>query len=254
MNPARSRRRWWLFALLIFAGQVALIFWLSDFSAPAVRRAPTAPTLRLVSGPVNELFALNDPTLFALPHERSFSGRARRLMNPAPYRPFEWNAELEWLPLPAAQLGHGLAKFLETNRVEVLTTLAAPEPALIQPELSSAPVFARKSSVRIEGQLKNRKLLTPLEPSSWPHSDLLTNTVVDLVVREDGWPLSVTLLRPGSGSKEADEQARRLASTARFESFVRSGPGSDAQSQAGLMWGTMIFTWHTLPATNSATK
>jgi hypothetical protein len=255
MNPSRSRRRWWLFALLILFGQVALIFWLSDYSIPTVRPPATAPALHLIAGETNELFDLNDPTLFALPHARGFSGLAWKSRGAPPTRSFEWTAELEWLPLPARQLGQGLARFLQTNQVEPLTTVAPPEPQLIQPQFFSTEVFPRKSSVRIEGPLKSRKLLTPLQPSSWPHprGELLTNTVVELFVGEDGRPVLWNRLQPGSGSRDADQQAVALARSARFESLVREGPRHDSNAipATNLVHGTLIFQWHTAPATNS---
>jgi hypothetical protein len=253
MNPSRSRRRWWLFAILIFAGQLAMIFSLSDHSTPLPSRGSTAPTLRLLEGPANELLALSDPTLFALPHPRSFSGRAWLSKPSIPHRSFEWTAELEWLPLPVGQLGQGFARFLDTSRDETFNTFAAPEPHLIQPELATNAVFPQKSTFRVEGPLQNRKLLTPIELKSFPHNDLLTNSVIELVVGENGVPTSWKRLPPGSGSLDADQEAMRLAGSARFESNVRYGPKRETNSPAinNLTWGRMVFSWHTLPATNT---
>ena len=256
MNPRRSRRFWWLSVALLLAGQVALIFLLSDYSAPTVRRPSPGPSLYLVKDSTNELLALSDPTLFALPHPRSFAGRAWLSKPSIPARSFEWTSELEWLSLPVGQLGQGFAQFLQTNRVEPLSALASLEPQLIQPELSSAPLFSQKSSIRIEGELRHRKLLSPLQPSSLPHTEPLTNTVIHLVVDDNGVPISAARLLPGSGSLKADQEAVALAWSARFESFVRSGPGRETNSSAGpkLMWGNLVFIWHTLPSTNSTSS
>lgn len=247
MTASSSSRRWWLFAALVLAGQLAAIYWLSDKTQPAVRRAATAPAITLAGS--NELFSLNDPTIFALPHARSFSGRAWQMLPALPYRPFEWSADLEWMPLPASQLGEGLARFLQTNRSESLRGLEIRDPELIQPELPDTKIFAQKSSVRIDGALRNRRLLTPLEPASWPHSDLLTNTVVDMVVGLDGMPISCELRPPGSGLALADQQALALARGARFESFVTKGPRRITNSApvTSLMRGALIFSWRTLP-------
>src|SRR5438046_3355104 len=182
MNSPRSRRSWWLFALLILAVQVGLVFWFSDYSSPPVRRTRPGPSLHLVTATPSELFTLNDPTLFALPHPRSFSGQAWLAMAPIPYRSFQWTSELEWLSLPVAQLGAGLAKFLQTNRVETSYGLASPDPQLVQPPPSSLAGLPRKSTLRIEGGLRARKLLSAIDPPSWPHIDLLTNTVIEIVV------------------------------------------------------------------------
>src|SRR3954469_16621717 len=164
MTRKRLSRRWWLFATLVLAGQLAAIYWLSDKSPIAIRRPAPAPSITLV--PANELFSLHDPTIFALPHARSFSGKAWQSLPPLPYRPFEWAAQMEWMPLPADQLGEGLARFLQTNRSETLRALELPQPSLIQPELADSPIFPQKSTVRVDGALRNRRLLMPIEPSA----------------------------------------------------------------------------------------
>jgi hypothetical protein len=251
MRAKSSSRRWWLFAALVLAGQLAAIYWLSDQSRPVIRRPAPAPTITLVQP--NELFALHDPTIFALPHARSFSGKAWQILPALPYRPFEWAAPLEWMPLPANQLGEGLARFLQTNRSETLRALELPQPALIDPEVPDTPVFPQRSSVRVDGALRTRRLLTPFAPSSWAHSDLLTNTVVDLIVGLDGIPVSCELRPPGSGLLLADQQALALARRAKFESFVTKGPrrNTNAPPVSTLMRGSLVFSWRTLPTTNS---
>jgi hypothetical protein len=251
MSSKGSSRHWWLFALLVLAGQLGAIYWLSDKSPPSVRRPAAAPVITMVHS--NELFTLHDPTIFALPHARSFSGRAWQSLPALPYHPFEWTAELEWMPLPANELGEGLAKFLQSNRTETLRALEVPDPVLIEPELPDQPVFPQKSSVRVDGALRNRRLLTPLEPSAWPHKDLLTNAIVDLIVGLDGLPVSCELRPPGSGSAQADQQALSLARSARFESFVTKGPRRNTNSAPvmTLMRGSLVFSWRTLPMTNS---
>jgi len=253
MKLKPSTRRWWLFTILVLAGQLGAIYWLSDKSQPPVRRAAAAPIITLV--PPNELFALYDPTIFALPHARSFSGKAWQSLPGLPFRPFEWTAELQWMPLPAGQLGEGLARFLQTNRSETLRALEVADPNLIQPELPDTPVFAQKSRVRIDGALRNRRLLTPIEPGSWPHSDLLTNTVVDVIVGLDGMPISCELRPPGSGLAGADQQALALTRNARFESFVTKGPrrNTNAAPLSALTRGSFVFFWRTLPTTNAPT-
>jgi hypothetical protein len=170
-----------------------------------------------------------------------------------PYRPFEWAADFEWMPLPASQLGEGLARFLQTNRSENLRALELREPELIQPELPDSPIFPQNSTVRIDGALRNRRLLSSLEASSWPNKDLLTNTVVDLVVGLDGMPISCQLRPPGSGLALADQQALALARSARFESFVTKGPRRVTNSApvTSLMRGALVFSWRTLPTTNT---
>jgi hypothetical protein len=72
---AWARRRWWVVIALVFGAQLGLIFWLSERTPARPRPPAAAPALRLLTGPASvEWLALNDPTLFALPHLLNFSG------------------------------------------------------------------------------------------------------------------------------------------------------------------------------------
>ena len=94
-----------------------------------------------------------------------------------------------------------------------------------------------------------RPLLTPIELESWAHPDLLSNTVVQAMVKGKVSP-SRQLCSLKVGSKEPTiwpwSCRRRHAISrcgARSGSSVRARP---------LTWGKLIFQWHTLvlPATN----
>ena len=85
--------------------------------------------------------------------------------------------------------------------------------------------------------------MRPPHLPSWPASDLLTNSVVQVWVDADGQSLSPALLLPGSGSREADQLAIKLSRTARFAPLP--------SNRAELTPGTLIFEWHTVPPTNS---
>src|SRR5512144_1122612 len=68
--------RWWIVVLLVLAAHVGLILWLGDRGSVQPRATEPSPTLRLADAPGDELLALTDPTLFALPHRHGFSGAA----------------------------------------------------------------------------------------------------------------------------------------------------------------------------------
>src|SRR5207245_8560915 len=69
-----SARRWVGAVLLVFVLQLGAIFWLIDRTPVRVRQAASGPRLRLAGPGSAELLALEDPTLFALPHRLGFSG------------------------------------------------------------------------------------------------------------------------------------------------------------------------------------
>jgi len=250
------RHRWWLLIALVFAAHVGLIFALGE-RHPIVPRVPgPAPELRLAIGS-SELLALHDPTLFALPHPKGFAAAAWRQISQAGFPPFRWAEPPRWLALPVEQLGDTLLRFVQTNtftRIE-FETLPAPDLALPAVRLEIAP--ATPSVARVAGGLAQRRWLNPVELPSWPSADLLTNSLVQVLVDAAGNVVSHTLLRPDSGSKDADQQradqrALELAKAARFAPLPQSGSAS-RNPLGQLTRGTLIFEWHTVPppATNA---
>jgi len=242
-----SRRRWLLLIGLIFSGQVALIFLLGEHSPARARTRGPAPAFRLASPRAAEFLALEDPTLFALPHRQGFSGRAWLHVFSQKLPSFEWSEQPQWLPLPVAQLGQTFNRFMETNQPGLGPVLAIAESELMVPEISPGSVLREESALRLSGSLAARRLLTPLALKSWPNADVLTNTVVHVLVDGSGQTFSPKVLLPGSGSKEADQYALEQAKAARFDSILPTGPQSVTNPPARLTSGEMIFEWHTLP-------
>jgi TonB family protein len=243
-----------LFVALIFTGQLALVFWLGDSAQKRPRPREAPPALQLAVGASPELLALNDPTLFALPHQQGFSGAAW-LKKPVLQTPSsDWSEPATWLSLPIARLGETFSSFMETNHpaaARVLTT-PLPEPTWLPP--SRMEVAPEQSTLHIAGALAQRRLLTPLVLSSRTNATFLTNSVIQVVVDAQGRPLSAALLGPGSGSPAADQDALRIAQAARFEPLAAKYLESNANALANLTWGRMIFEWRTIPpASGTAT-
>ena len=236
-----SRRRWWTLVALVFAAHLGLIFALGDRKPVRPRPPAFAPTLRLAAAS-DELFALNDPTLFALPHHKGFAG-ATWLQKPAvKFQPFRWTETPRLLALPVEALGATFAQFMRTNLPARFELEIKPAPELTLPVVPEVGrVTAARSTLRAAGGLANRRLLNPPELPAWPAADLLTNSLVQVLLNADGNVISPNLLA-GSGSPKADQFALDFAKTARFEP-LRNGA-------AKLCVGTMIFEWHTVPETN----
>ncbi|MCU0783976.1 MAG: energy transducer TonB [Verrucomicrobia bacterium] len=236
-----SRRRWWTLIVLVFAAHVGLIFALGDRKPVTPRPPAPSPTLRLAAES-DELLAFNDPTLFALPHRRSFSGLAWLRIPEVKFQPFRWTEPPRLLALPVEKLGATFAQFMQTNLLAWFEFEIKPAPELTLPDVPEAgPMIAARSTLRIAGGLANRRLLNPPKLESWAASDLLTNSVVQVLVNADGNVISSTLLAR-SGSPKADQFSLDLARMARFEP-LRNGA-------AKLSVGAMIFEWHTVPETN----
>jgi len=241
-----SRRRWWGLVGLIFGVQLALIFWLGDTAPIRPRLAAPTLTLKLAGSTSAELLTLRDPTLFALPRQQRVPAPVwLTTLRPEP-QPFAWPERTNYPPLATDPPGAAFRRFLETNAFNPLPPPAKPLPELTLPELPPLAISAQHSTLKVEGSLARRRLREPLELPSWPNPEILTNSVVQVVVDTEGRPVSVTLLS-GSGSRAADQQALELASAARFEP-LDPAPAETALTPAEhLGWGRMVFRWHTLP-------
>jgi hypothetical protein len=241
-----QRRRWLTFIVLVFAAQVGFIFALGERHFAPPRTVANVPKLALADDS-DELLALNDPTLFALPHADDFAAAAR-LQTPVAPPPLFRRAETPGeLPLDAENLGAAFSRFMQTNRFAMPAGSFKPEPQLSEPVLPLQPVFADASTLQIEGGLARRKLLTRENLPSWPWPDVIAPSKVQVLVNAAGDVVSAVLLPPDSRAEAAaqydaaDANALALARAARFA------------PAPGLTDGRMVFVWHTVapPATNS---
>jgi hypothetical protein len=241
-----SRSRWFISILLVFAGQIGLLLALRS-RTPMVPPAP-APKLSIsVATEPDEILALNDPTLFLLPHREGFSGEAWRKTPRLEFQPADWSERPRPLPWTGQPPGEDFAISIRSNAVTGFQPFAIPEPGP-EPEYSPDEPMATNSTVRIEGALKERRLLTRFTLRSWPNKDLLTNSVVQVQVDARGDVFSAVLLAPPSDQRSAaDRLALELAKRARFEPVQPVGPGRMKSSAPELMTGTIIFEWHSLP-------
>jgi len=241
-----SRRRWWGVFALVFLVQLALIFWLGETSPIRPRPATPGLTLRLAASAAAELLALRDPTLFVLPQPQAVPAPAwLKAPHPAAHA-FSWPEPASPRAPVIGQLGAAFNRLGETNHFAPLFALARPEPWLVLPEPAPQPVGTGQSTVQLQGALAQRRLITPLVLGSQTNRDILTISVVQLLVDAEGLPRSVTLLS-GSGSPKADQDALAQAGAARFEPLSGSPADLAPAPTAHLSWGRMVFHWHTLP-------
>ena len=220
-----------------------------SFAPPCPRKPGVAPAFRLSDRATQEWIAVEDPTLFALPHLRGFSGEAWLEIPTFRFRPEDWTEPAQCLLLDVENLGLRFESFVQTNAPAPFPTLAALKPAIAVAEVVSIAPPPVPSRVKVEGDLARRRLRVPLQLPCWTNSDLLTNSVVQLVVDARGNALSAVLLGSGSGlvQPDADRTALELARTARFEAAA-------ARDSAGsLTLGTLVFEWQTVlaPTTNT---
>jgi len=241
-----SLSHWLVLISFIFALHVALLYMFGARQPTVPRAVAGAPALRLADNS-DEFLALNDPTLFVLPHPAD-SVTAIWSQAPVMNRPsLRWTEAPRWLPLSAHGLMEVFNRFMQTNSVTSLPLRLKPPARLSTPVQPIEPALAEVSTMRVEGDLMQRRLLTPMNLRSWPYANVIAPSKVQLLVNEAGNVVSAVVL-PSDNNLEAlnhydlaDQRALELVRTARFT------------PAPGLTIGRMIFTWHTIPppATNS---
>jgi hypothetical protein len=200
----------------------------------------------MVPGGLEDLLAIQDPTLFILPHRDNFSGDVWLKMEPRTFSPTNWTEPTRPLELSREQLGAAFAVFMETNR-----------PPRFQPRIESGldtdagpaplPPISVPSRMFAEGDLAKLRLLMPPQLPPETNADILTNTVVQMVVDAQGYPFSWVILA-GSGSGDADllaltNYARRVRFSPAEAEALRTVPTNKMIS------GKLIFEWRTVPST-----
>ena len=256
IEPVRWTRRRWLYAIaIVFLTQVGLILFFGEHpqNAPAPVKFRTAISLAADSWAEQQLAdlpGLGDPSLFALPNLRGFSGEAWFSFAPLELHLTDWTEPPRWLNLEVKSLGQSFSKIAANNDTQPLLIVDKPMPpmtglALLIP----TQPMASHSVLLIEGDLARRPLVTNAELPSWPNTDLLTNTVVQTLVDHFGFTLSATVLA-NSGLKDADQFALKAATEAQFQPMRRV---KGAASPETLTSGKLVFVWHTVPllATNA---
>lgn len=241
-----SLRRWLMLIALVFAAQLALIFAFGEYKPIVPRAVTNVPALKLTAGS-GEWLALNDPTLFALPNRKGFAGPAWLEPPPMEFHRLEWMELPRWLPLPVEELGATFSQFMQTNRFTTFQFELKPPPQFTVPVVPVEPVLAKTSTLRIEGGLARRRLLTPMELPSWPYADVLAPSKVQVLVNAAGNVVSAVLLpsdnplETASHHDAADQRALELARAARFAPL------------SNLTIGQLVFNWHSVaPVTTNA--
>jgi TonB family protein len=236
VSPPETGWSWKKIFFLIafaFAGHLAFIFIFSEKKTSPPRVAANVPQLQLADN-ASELIALDDPTLFALPHVADFAPAIWRRPPAIPSPSFRWTEAPAFLAPAGETLGTAFGAFVESNRVAAAPLNFKPEPQLTIPEVSTESMLPPNSRLEISGELTRRKLLTPIVVPTLPYNDVIPPTKVQLLVDDSGHVLSAAPLE-SSGYELADQTALKLAATARFEPAI------------GLAFGEFIFSWHTVP-------
>jgi hypothetical protein len=239
-----TRSRWLTVIALVFVAHVALLFVFGGRKQIVPRAVTNVPTLKLADNS-SEWIALNDPTLFALPHQKDFAS-AIWLQTAALKQPsFRWSAPTNWLSLSADDLGQAFNQFMQTNHFEGFELQLKPPLKLSAPGLPIEPALAQNSTLRVEDELAQRQLPSPINLTNWPYANVIAPSKVQVLVDAAGNVVSTVLLPPDSGFAAADQYDKADQRALELARAMRFAPSSR------LTVGRMIFNWHTVPMTNT---
>lgn len=236
-----SRAKWLTLIALIFAAHVAFIFAFGKKSEIVSRAVVHVPALKLANDS-DKLLTLNDPTLFALPHERDFTSAVWLKMSGVKQPPFRWTEPPRWLPLSAKNLGAAFQQFMRTNYFAGYQLDFKPQPKLNAPVFPVEPLLAQNSTLQIAGELARRRLLNQINLPSLPYDDVIAPSIVQVLVNAAGNVVSAVLLPPensmeaGGHYDVADQRALEIARRLRFT------------PAAQLTFGKIIFNWRAVPS------
>jgi hypothetical protein len=246
LQPVRwSRRRWTVTIVSLLLAQLALVSYFGERSHLLPRAVRSRTALHLAFDPLSTKqladLATVDPALFALPSLNGFSANGWLRFHEPDYRPEKWTEAPIYLALDAAQLGRGIESD-ETNAAPWPVSATRMVPETVEP-ISLPPLPAPGgSTVQVEDALKTRKLLNFPSLPAWQNDDLLTNTVVQVLVDQAGNAISALLLK-SSGLKAADDFGLQTAASARFEPIA---PVFGSDPARTCVFGRLVFQWQTV--------
>jgi TonB family protein len=240
-RPPRANLRWILMALGLTALQAAVIFTLSDRSPAQAVPHRTVPKVRVVTGDLSGMVA--DPRLLALPTAQGFAGIGWRIAVNPQYIAQDWTEPIPWL----SQSETGLARTLLAAPAVGIgrgVTADKPSPQFATNALPALPL-AQATIVRLASSNATWEWVEPLVAPAITHSNVLSETEVEVTVDRSGQVFSVFVLR-SSGLRSADQLAQTLARSARFRITRSNGEPEE--------WcrGRLIFEWHTLAPGSTA--
>jgi hypothetical protein len=240
-----SQKKWLVVVAIIFAAHVAIIFALGEKKQVVPRAVTNVPRLKLADNS-GEMLALDDPTLFALPHLEGFAGPALRDQPRVLFHRLDWTEDPRWLSLSAENLGATFSRFMQTNYFGGYTNDFKPPPKLSAPPPVET-VFAQNSTLQIVGGLAHRRLLDKINLPSLQYNDVIAPSVVQALVDATGNVVSAVLLPSENSMEVAGRTAIGDTTALQIALKLRFAPSSQRTL------GRLIFNWRTvpLPATNA---
>jgi hypothetical protein len=264
-----TRVQWLAAIAIVFALHVTLIYIFGARKPITPVPVKDAPSMALTGESTDNLSYLNG-TLFALPDRDGFSG-LMWATPPLSFHQQDWTEAPHWLanasPLAVNELGDAFRHYIQTNHFAKTTFEFNQSPLLTVPVIKPQPILEQESTLQVAGDIANRPLLTPVKLPSWPSSDVIAPSVVQVLVDAAGSVVSATLLPPVNSwepsavrdtveplparDAEADARAVDIARNMRFAPLTLHGENPGFQPLTHLAVGQLIFNWQVVPVTST---
>jgi TonB family protein len=235
--PAQGEGWSWkkIIFLIALAGlmHVALIFIFGSRKPVVPRAVDKVPHLQLANN-ADEIVALADPTLFARPNAHDFVTAFWQRLPVVKQPSFNWTEDPRFLPPAPEKFGAAFREFIQTNPPPETPLDFKPEPTFSAPVMVLDDTLPQATTMQISGELARRRRLNEIGLPPIPVNDVIAPSRVQVLVDTAGNVASAILLEP-SLNNDADQQALQLARSLRFAPASR------------LMFGEIIFNWHTVP-------
>lgn len=240
-----SQRRWAVVIFAVFAMHLGALFLFSSREGKQQRQSGSHASAHWLTEPAGarkalDLLLLTDPAQFAMVHSRGFSGTAWLRTQSPEYRPSEWTEEPRSLAQPTQLLGGAFRQALAAGAQPLFD--AARKPSVAPPALAVTQQPLRtQSRLLVEGPARLRPLASPPTLKSWPHTDVLSDTHVQVQVTAEGLVFTPRLAGVASSKdpvqREADLHALELARQLRFAPAPKNNRVA--------VEGVLVFQWHT---------
>lgn len=220
--------------VLVFAAHLGFLFVFGAKKLPAPRKPSPVPQFQMAGNSFPELMALDDPTLFAVPHVQDFVPAIWRQLTNDISPAFHWPEPSTFLQPQPGYLGAAFNEFIQTNRFAKIQLRFKPQPRLAMPIVPAISLLPTTSTLHVTGELANRARFGSVNIPTLAENDVLAPSRVQVLVDTSGRVVSDVLL-DSSGNGAADQKALDLARALQF------APANQ------LDFGKVIFHWHTVP-------
>lgn len=253
-----TEKRWsafaWVSSILLLVGfQYAVMALISPAPRPGntpPTKPPSPPVLALLGRasassmhPSSSLLAMEDPSLFALPHREGLAGALWQRDLSSSNSLARWDPPADWLPLRETGLGIEFKRLANAPQARWSgLDLREPPPHVHWKDIPEPKLQPPPPSMQLMGDLGRRTLLKSPAIPTLESDEILRDTVLILMVGDSGVPLVTAPVLQSSGSAHADSLALELARTLRFQPTT-TPQNFSAAGASRLTAGRVIFHW-----------